>query len=172
MKKAIFQVSITLAALFLSIVVPVNIQAATNPYGGSAVTPPAPTEVIFTIKNGVNFKKYSMNDLKKMKSRSITIFEPFVKKQQTFQVIKLSLFAQESKISAKARLSTVALNDYVYANTLSNFLKAQAYIAIGRNGKPIPYDEGGPIRIIYPADSLWVKNLDSWNWSLRSIVVK
>ena len=147
-------------------------QAAGNPYGGTAVTPPAPTEVIFSITNGSILKTYSMNDLKKMKPVSLTIYEPFVKKRQSFLAVPLSAFIKDAKIRSTAKLSTIALNDYVYDNTLSNFLKAKAYIAIERSGKPIAYDQGGPIRIIFPTGSIWSKNLDPWNWSLRSIVVK
>jgi hypothetical protein len=146
--------------------------AAANPYGGIAVTPPAPNEVIFTVKNSSITKNYSMNDLLAKKSVTLKIFEPFVKKNQTFLAIPLSIFLADAKISNKANLSTIALNDYVYRNTASNFTKAKAYIAIRLSGKPIPYDQGGPIRIIYPSDSMWKKNLDPWNWSLRSIVVK
>jgi hypothetical protein len=38
--------------------------------------------------------------------------------------------------------------------------------------KEIPYDQGGPIRIIFGSKSTWAKYLDAWNWSLSSITVK
>ena len=162
-----------LGTLIASLLISVpSVIAAENPYGGTAVTPPAPTEVIFSIVQGGKSKNYSMNDLIKMKPKTISIYEPFVKKRQTFLAIPLSVFVKDAKISATAKLSTVALNDYIYANSVKNFIKAKAYIAINRSGKPIPYDQGGPLRIIYPADSMWAKSLDPWNWSLRSIVVK
>ena len=37
------------------------------------------------------------------------------------------------------------------------------------NGKPIPYDQGGPVRIIFADDAPGASNLDAWNWSLNSI---
>lgn len=46
------------------------------------------------------------------------------------------------------------------------------YLAIARGGKDIPYDQGGPIRIVFPDKSKWAKNLDAWNWSIRKIIVK
>lgn len=144
----------------------------TNPYGGTAVTPPAANEVIFTVTNGKNIKTYSMNSLKKLKPTTIRIYEPFVKKQQSFDVIPLAAFAKISGINSKAVLKTIALNDYVYSNSLSNFISAKAHIAIARNGKPIPYDQGGPIRIVFPKDSRWAQYLDPWNWSLATIMVK
>ena len=48
----------------------------------------------------------------------------------------------------------------------------EALIAIKRDGKEIPYDQGGPIRIIFGSKSTWAKYLDAWNWSLTSITVK
>ena len=161
--------------LFISLFLAASVApvfAAANPYGGVAVTPPAPTEKIFTVSNGSTVKEYSMNDLLKKNSVTLKIYEPFVKKQQTFRAIPLSTFLADAKISSKSTIKTIALNDYVYANTAGNFLKANAYIAIQLASKPIAYDQGGPIRIIFPSDSTWAKNLDPWNWSLRSIVVK
>ncbi len=146
--------------------------AEVNPYGGVAVKPPAPTEVIFTITNGKSVKQYSMNSLKALKPSTITIYEPFVKKEQTFTVIPISTFAKLSGISSRATLKTIALNDYSYSNTLRNFEKAKGYLAIARDGKPIPYDQGGPIRIVFAKGSVWAKFLDPWNWSLSSIEVK
>jgi hypothetical protein len=143
-----------------------------NPYGGAVVTPPGNNEIIFTITNGKTSKKYSMNTLKAMKTSTVTIYEPFVKKNQSFTVISISALARENGISQQSVLKTIALNDYSYSNTLKNFVTAKGYLAIARSGKPIPYDQGGPIRIIFPKDSRWAKFLDPWNWSLSSIVVK
>jgi DMSO/TMAO reductase YedYZ molybdopterin-dependent catalytic subunit len=51
-------------------------------------------------------------------------------------------------------------------------LTANGYVAIKRNGVDIPYDQGGPIRLVFADNSVWAKNLDAWNWSLSSIAVK
>jgi|SanBayMetagenome_1026888.scaffolds.fasta_scaffold07695_3 hypothetical protein len=144
----------------------------TNPYGGTAVTPPNNNEIIFTVTKGKISKNYSMNTLRAMKTSTITIYEPFVKKYQSFTVISIASLAKENGIGQQSVLKTIALNDYAYSNTLKNFVAAKGYIAIARSGKPIPYDQGGPIRIVFPKDSRWAKFLDPWNWSLSSIVVK
>jgi hypothetical protein len=161
--------AVVISALTLS--APLN-ASEVNPYGGSAVTPPGNNEIIFTITNGKITKKYSMNTLKAMKTSTITIYEPFVKKNQSFTVISIASLGKENGISQQSVLKTIALNDYVYSNTLKNFVAAKGYLAIARGGKSIPYDQGGPIRIIFPKDSRWAKFLDPWNWSLSSIVVK
>lgn len=65
-----------------------------------------------------------------------------------------------------------SINDYIYTNKAANFSKAKAYIAFKRSGKDIPYNQGGPLRLVYSNTRSWSKNLDAWNWSLRSIKVR
>lgn len=158
--------------VFTFLIAQPSFAAEVNPYGGAKIAPPADSEIIFTVTNGASTKKFSMDSLKKMKSTVIKVYEPFVKKQQSFRVIPIATFGSLSKIPRSAKLKTVALNDYVYTNTLNNFVLAKGYIAFERDGKSIPYDQGGPLRIIFPTDSKWAKFLDPWNWSLKSIVVK
>jgi hypothetical protein len=132
-----------------------------NPYGTSTVDPAGPNEVIFTVAKG-----------SKVKSSVINIYEPFLKKRQSFTVIPMKTFFNLVGISGNEKVFTTALNDYVYTNTATNFNAANAYIAIKRNGTDIPYDQGGPIRLVFADNSKWAKNLDAWNWSLASITTK
>jgi hypothetical protein len=95
-----------------------------------------------------------------------------LKKRQSFTVVKLSTLFNFVGISANDAVVTTALNDYIFTAKASQFLAADAYLAIKRNGKEIEYDQGGPIRLIYSDKSKWAKNLDAWNWSIASISVK
>ncbi len=164
--------------LSASLLGPINAIAAspspssTNPYGGVKVDPLGPNETIITISKGKIVKRLSMNDLLALNPKSISIYEPFIRKRQNFTVVKLSQLFKLVRISNSDFVSTVALNDYVYANSAKSFLTADGYLAIKRDGKLIPYDQGGPIRIIYPDTSRWSKSLDPWNWSLRRISAK
>lgn len=142
-----------------------------NPYGGTNIDPLPATATIFTVTNGKKSINYSKNDLLKIKSTVISIFEPFVQKRQSFTVIPLDYFLGKSSISSSVTLDTIALNDYIFSEKSGNFSKAKAYIAIARFGKDIPYNQGGPLRLIYAGNSSWSKNLSAWNWSLRSIKV-
>ncbi len=143
-----------------------------NPYGGIAVDPLGPNETILVISKGKLIKRLTFNSLMKLNPKEISIYEPFVKVRQKFTVVKLSTLFAQVGITANDKVSTIALNDYVYENLAKNFTSADGYLAIKRNGKLIPYDQGGPIRIIYPTDSRWAKFLDPWNWSLTRISVK
>ena len=145
---------------------------AANPYGGADIDPLPDTAVIFSIKNGTKIINYSKKDILTIKSTIITIFEPFVGKTQKFTVIPLDYFLGKSSIASSKTIDTIAINDYIYTNKVANFSKAKAYIAFKRFGKDIPYNQGGPLRLVYSNTSSWSKNLDAWNWSLRSIKVR
>ena len=145
---------------------------STNPYGTSTVDPAGPNEVIFTVSKGGKKVAFTTSQLNKVKSSRISIYEPFIKKRQSFTVIPLKTLFALVGISGKDKVLTAALNDYIYSNSAEKFNAANAYLAIKRNGKEIPYDQGGPVRIVFADSSNWAKNLDAWNWSLASISVK
>lgn len=155
------------------VVVPASFAVDTkNPYGTSTVDPAGPNEIIFTVSKGSKVATFTSSRISKMKTTTISIYEPFLKKRQTFSVIPMKTFFAFVGISGKDSVVTSALNDYQYANTAEGFISAGAYIAVKRSGAPISYDQGGPLRIIFGDKSKWAKQLDSWNWSLASISVK
>ena len=143
-----------------------------NPYGSGAVDPAGPNEVILTISKGGRKVEFATPRLLKMKQSRISIYEPFLKKRQTFSVIPMQSLFAFAGISGKDIVKTIALNDYVFSASAESFTNAGAYLAVALNGQPIGYDQGGPIRIIFSDKSKWAKNLDAWNWSLASISVR
>jgi hypothetical protein len=166
-KKLIVCVIVALSALL-----PIAMaSAASNPYGTTTVDPAAPNEVILTISKGDRSAEFSYSRLLKMKQSTITIYEPFLKKRQSFTVVQLKSLFNFAGISGDDKVITTALNDYIFTAKASQFVSAGAYIAIKRNGSAIGYDQGGPIRIVFADDSKWAKNLDAWNWSLERIRV-
>jgi len=167
--------------LCVGLVLPASAQAATkatptptltNPYGAAPMDPPGPNEVLLTVKKGTKIVKFTMKQLMALKPQTVTINEPFVKKRQSFSSIPLSLLFAKVGIAGNDMVATKALNDYIYSNTASKFVSAKGYLAVQREGKDIPFDQGGPIRIIFPSKSVWATFLDPWNWSLMSISVK
>jgi hypothetical protein len=165
-------VTIAVAIAFAISLTPSATAADKNPYGTSTVDPAGPNEIIFTIYKGSRKADFTVAKLLKMKSTVISIYEPFIKKRQRFTVIPVKNFFSLAGISGNDKVITTALNDYTYTNTAARFIAADAYIAIKRDGQPIPYDQGGPIRLVFGDKSKWAKQLDAWNWSLASISVK
>ena len=175
MRNEMKKMSVLLLTMGLVLTLPASLSQAaesTNPYGSTTIDPAAPNEVIFTVSKGKRKSTFTYNQLIKLKSQTISIYEPFLKKRQTFTVIPIQQFFSLAGISGSDKVETRALNDYAYINTASKFIKAGALVAIKRGGKEIPYDQGGPIRLIYSDKSSWSKELDAWNWSLDSIIVK
>jgi hypothetical protein len=147
--------------------------ATKNPYGASQqVDPAGPNDTLLTVSNHSKVVKLSMNALRKLGTTKISIYEPFVKVRQTFTVVSLAKIFKLVNIPSSANLITDALNDYIYTNTAANFTASNGQLAIERFGKPIPYDQGGPIRIIFPDKTPLAQNLNAWNWSLDIIKVK
>ena len=174
MKKSL-EITLTLALTLGLTCAPIGVALATeskNPYGTGNVDPAAPNEVILTITKGSKKVEFAYPRLQKLKQSTITIYEPFLKKRQSFTVIPLKNLFNLAGISGKDRVKTMALNDYVFTEAAESFIAAEAYLAIKVNGQPIGYDQGGPIRLIFSDKSKWSKNLDAWNWSLVSISVK
>ena len=141
-----------------------------NPYGaGIEVDPPAPNEAVLIVTGPAATKVYSLEQLATLGSQKVTIAEPFVKKTLTFTAFPLEAVLTPSGLTGSQMVTTTALNEYEYSNTAESFVTGKALLAYELNGKPIPYDQGGPIRIIFADDAPGASNLDAWNWSLSSV---
>ncbi len=170
MKKSVAS-SVILALLIVGIPTAFSAEK-TNPYGASSVDPAGPTEIIFSVSKKGKKVSFTNSKLGTLKSSVISVYEPFLKKRQNFTVIPMKTFFDLVGISGTDKVRTTALNDYIFTETAANFIAANGFIAIKRNGADISYDQGGPVRIIFADKSKWAKNLDAWNWSLASLSVK
>lgn len=166
------QILFSVASLLLVMTIPAEAVNSKNPYGTATIDPAAPNEVILTISKGNEKAEFAYPRLLKLKHSTISIYEPFLKKRQNFTVIQLQTLFNFVGISGKDKVITKALNDYIFKSTAAQLVSAHGYLAIKRDGVPISYDQGGPIRVIFPDDSKWSKNLEAWNWSLMSISVE
>jgi hypothetical protein len=144
--------------------------SSSNPYGVLTVDPPGPTEAILTITGGTAGPvALTLAQLEALGLETVTIDEPFVKQKLTFRGVSMEKVLAKAGIPAGANITTKALNDYEYANLASAFTGSHAFIATRRGDEPVPFDAGGPIRIIFPDGSALASTLDAWNWSIASI---
>jgi hypothetical protein len=139
-------------------------------YGGFPVDPPAPDEVVLTIEGPVRID-FTMAELEALAVIDVLIDEPFVRRRETYRVVLLRDLIERAGIGPDASVTTIALNDYRYDDSVMALREAGAMLAVARDGAPIPMDAGGPIRLVYPGDSTYASLLDAWNWSLRTIRV-
>ena len=144
----------------------------TNPYGGAAVDPLGADEPVLTLLGGsAGTVELTLAQLEELGTTTVTVDEPFVKKQQSFTGVPVSAIFDRAGIPSTAKVDTIALNDYEYAAVAGDLEGSAGMIATQRDGTPIPYDQGGPIRLVYPDGSPLSGILDAWNWSLKSIAV-
>lgn len=139
-------------------------------YGGFAIDPPAPDEVVLTI-DGASTVDFTYAELQQLATVEISIREPFVKLEQSFTGVPLGDLLAIAGVEDDATIETIALNDYRYTDTVGQWTGNDALLAVFRDGEQIPMDQGGPIRIVFDESSPAFQLLDAWNWSLRSIVV-
>ena len=146
--------------------------SASNPYGTLTVDPPGPTDAVLTLHGGsAGTVSLTLAQLEALGTTTVTVDEPFVKQRVTFTGVPLSAVLAKAGIPAGSYLTTRALNDYDYANVASAFTDSDALIATRRGDGPVPFDAGGPIRIVFPDGSALSSVLDAWNWSIASIDV-
>lgn len=141
-----------------------------NAYGGFAIDPPAGDEVVLSIE-AAETVDFTYAELQELASVEISIREPFVDEQQSFTGVPLAELLDRAGVPADARIETVALNDYRYADSVAQWIDSDALLAVFRDDELIPMDQGGPIRIVFAEDSPAFDMLDAWNWSLRTITV-
>jgi len=111
----------------------------------------------------------TLAQLEALGTETVTIDEPFVKERLAFSGVAMEKVLAKAGIPAGEKITTKALNDYEYANLASAFTGSHAIIATRRGDQPVPFDAGGPIRIIFPDGSSLASTLDAWNWSIASI---
>ncbi|EHB55075.1 oxidoreductase molybdopterin binding [Mycolicibacterium rhodesiae JS60] len=143
-----------------------------NPYGIGAIDPPAALEPVLTVTGGSAPLSLTLDTLNALGSTTVTLDEPFVKRRETYSGVPLAAVLSKAGIPDTATIDTVGLDDYHYISAAKPMIESRALIATDRNGAPIPYDEGGPIRIVFPDGTPLSSVLDAWNWSLASIIVK
>jgi len=146
--------------------------AAANPYGSPPpVDPPGPHDPLLTVMGGTaGTLTYTLSQFESLGAlQTVTIFEPFTKKTQTFKAVALKDVLTAAGISDSQYIDTLALNNYKYDDLAGNLTASDALIATELDGQPIPIDQGGPIRLIFKDGTPLSTNLDAWNWSLMQI---
>lgn len=148
--------------------------ATANPYGSPPpVDPPGPNDTILTVSGGTaGTITYTLRKLEAAgQLQTVTIYEPFRKQTQTFKAVALKDVLDAAGINDAQFIDTLALNNYKYDDLAGKFTASDALIATELDGKQIPIDQGGPIRIIFKDGTPESTNLDAWNWSLMQINV-
>ena len=152
------------------------VDAGTLAAGGKISLPKG--EVVLTVTGDIGTankgKKLELDlaSLEKMRQVQVEAAEPFLKRRVTFEGVLLSDLLKVAGVPDSAStVSLTALDDYKVDFKLSDVRSSQMLLATKADGKHMPVDRSGPIRIVFPDSSTLGRNPDLWIWSVATMKV-
>jgi hypothetical protein len=135
-------------------------------------------EVVLTVTGDIGTankgKKLELDlaSLEKMRRVRLEAAEPFLKRRVMFEGVLLSdLLAVAGVPESASKVSLTALDDYKVDFKMADVRSSQMLLATKADGKHMPVDRSGPIRIVFPDSSSLGRNPDLWIWSVASMKV-
>jgi hypothetical protein len=135
-------------------------------------------EVVLTVSGAIGERnkgralELDLASLEKMRRVRLEAAEPFLKRRVMFEGVLLSDLLAVAEVPASAtRVSLTALDDYKVDVKLEDVRSSQMLLATKADGKHMPVDRSGPIRIAFPDASSLGRNPDLWMWSVSSMRV-
>jgi hypothetical protein len=135
-------------------------------------------EVVLTVSGDIgernNGKRLDLDlaSLEKMRRVRLEAAEPFLKRRVMFEGVLLAdLLAVAGVPESATKVSLTALDDYKVDFSVADVRSSQMLLATRADGKHMPVDRSGPIRIVFPDSSSLGRNPDLWIWSVSSMKV-
>jgi hypothetical protein len=135
-------------------------------------------EVVLTMTGDIGAankgKKLELDlaSLERMRRVRLEAAEPFLKRRVMFEGVLLSDLLEVAGVPDSAsKVSLTALDDYKVDFTVDDVRSSQMLLATKADGKHMPVDRSGPIRIVFPDGSSLGRNPDLWIWSVSSMKV-
>jgi hypothetical protein len=142
---------------------------------GAKVAPPK-GEVVLTMSGQIGTHNHGrrlaldLASLDRMRTVRMRTSEPFLKRRVAFEGVLLSdLLAVAGVSDAASRINITALDDYKVDFTVADARSSQMLLATRADGKRMPVDKAGPIRIVFPDGSTLGRNPDLWIWSVSTM---
>jgi hypothetical protein len=134
-------------------------------------------EVVLTVIGTIGANKgkrleFDLASLERMRRVRLEAAEPFLKRRVMFEGVLLSdLLAVAGVPETASKVSLTALDDYKVDFKVSDVRSSQMLLATKADGRHMPVDRSGPIRIVFPDSSSIGRNPDLWIWSVSSMRV-
>ena len=135
-------------------------------------------EVVLTVSGDIGAANkgktlaLDLASLEQMRRVRLEAAEPFLKRRVTFEGVLLAdLLAVADVPDSASTVSLVALDDYKVDFKVADVRSSQMLLATKADGKHMPVDRSGPIRIVFPDSSSLGRNPDLWIWSVSSMKV-
>ncbi len=139
---------------------------------------PAPTgEVVLTIvgadrPNVGDEVQLDIESIEALGATTVTLHEPFLDSDLEFTGVPVDMVLAAAGVGANEGLTWIALDEYQVFYTRSEAAHDHALVATRQNGKPIPVDEGGPIRVVFiEADGELGRDTNQWIWGVTHVDV-
>ena len=135
-------------------------------------------EVVLTLSGAIGEHnkgkrlEFDLASLERMRRVRLEAAEPFLKRRVMFEGVLLSdLLAVAGVPESASKVSLTALDDYKVDFKVADVRSSQMLLATKADGKHMPVDRSGPIRIVFPDSSSLGRNPDLWIWSVSSMKV-
>lgn len=155
----------------------------TAPSTVGTVAPPAPIPAptgkpVLTITGAVTNHNdgsavlFDVGTLDQAASVTTQMYDPFAKKDVSFTGVPMAdLLARVGVAAGATTVHLHALDDYKIELKAIDLADRGILLATKVDGARIAVSDGGPIRLVFPANSTVGKNQDLWIWSVDSINV-
>jgi hypothetical protein len=122
-----------------------------------------------TAGNAGSSTKADFATLDRLARETVTVREPFLKRDLTFTVVRMSDLLSAAGVPASATtLYGHALDAYHVDLPLAE-VRSDGYLATRMSGKPIAIADGGPVRLVFTGSGRLARNRDNWIWSMDSM---
>jgi hypothetical protein len=135
-------------------------------------------EVVLTVSGDIGAAnkgktlELDLASLEQMRQVRLEAAEPFLKRRVTFEGVLLAdLLAVAGVPDTASTVSLTALDDYKVDFKVADVRSSQMLLATKADGKHMPIDRSGPLRIVFPDGSSLGRNPDLWIWSVSSMKV-
>jgi hypothetical protein len=151
---------------------PTRVTAVPTPVPKPAGKPVLKLTGALTNRNDGKDLVLDQKQLDTMPTETATVYEPWVKKRIEFTGIPMSLLLSTAGISPSAtEIRVHALDDYQVEFKVADLMAPGVLLATRQERKAIPIADGGPVRLVFPPDSIAGRNRDTWVWSIDSLTV-
>jgi hypothetical protein len=135
-------------------------------------------EVVLTVSGDIGARNkgetlaLDLTSLEQMRRVRLEAAEPFLKRRVMFEGVLLAdLLAVAGVSDSASKVSLTALDDYKVDFKVADVRSSQMLLATKADGKHMPVDRSGPIRIVFPDGSTLGRNPDLWIWSVSTMKV-
>jgi hypothetical protein len=167
----------TIRLVVVALVAALAVGACGTLVAGEKISAPE-GEVVLTVSGNIGARnngktlELDLASIEQMRRVRLEAAEPFLKRRVMFEGVLLAdLLAVAGVPESANTISLTALDDYKVDFKVADVRSSQMLLATKADGKHMPVDRSGPIRIVFPDSSSLGRNPDLWIWSVSNMKV-